>query len=89
MRPTITLTSSAKLPKNGRLSCYICQRTHPNLNLIERFWKSLKRKVTRNRFYATFAEFRSAVQKVLNNITAYRDGLTTLMIERFQLFTAP
>jgi transposase len=34
----------------------------PNLNLIERFWKFLKRKVARNRYYATFAEFRTAVQ---------------------------
>ena len=60
----------------------------PNLNLIERFWKFLKRKVARNRFHATFVEFRSAVQKVLNNIAAYSDELASLMTERFQLFTA-
>jgi transposase len=59
----------------------------PNLNLIERFWKFLKRKVARNRFHATFIEFRSAVQKVLNNIDAYSDELASLMTERFQLFT--
>jgi transposase len=59
----------------------------PNLNLIERFWKFLKRKVARNRYYTTFAEFRIAVQNVLNNITAYRDELCSLMTERFQLFT--
>ena len=61
----------------------------PNLNLIERFWKFLRQKVARNRFYATFAEFRTAVQNVLNNITAYRDDLASLMTERFQLFTMP
>jgi transposase len=59
----------------------------PNLNLIERFWKFLKRKVARNRYYTTFMEFRGAVQKVLNNIPAYREELSTLMTERFQLFT--
>jgi len=59
----------------------------PNLNLIERFWKFLKRKVARNRFHATFVEFRSTVQKVLNNIATYRDELASLMTERFQLFT--
>src|SRR5262245_65421726 len=59
----------------------------PNLNLIERFWKFLKRKVARNRYYATFVEFRTAVQKVLNDITAYREELSSLMVERFQLFT--
>jgi transposase len=60
----------------------------PNLNLIERFWKFLKCKVARNHFYATFAEFRTAVQKVLNNIASYDDELASLMTERFQLFTA-
>lgn len=61
----------------------------PNLNLIERFWKFLKRKVARNRYHATFAEFQAAVQKILNNIPAYRNDLTSLMTERFQLFTTP
>jgi len=60
----------------------------PNLNLIERFWKLLSRKVARNRYYTTFAEFRTAVQNVLNNIAAYADELASLMTERFQLFTA-
>jgi len=61
----------------------------PNLNLIERFWKFLKRKVARNRYYTTFVEFRSAVQNVLNDILAYHDELSSLMTERFQLFTLP
>lgn len=61
----------------------------PNLNLIERFWKFLKRKVARNRYHATFAEFRAVVQKVLNNISTYHTELGSLMTERFQLFTTP
>lgn len=61
----------------------------PNLNLIERFWKFLKRKVARNRYHATFAEFRAAVQKVLNNLSDYKTELASLMTERFQLFTTP
>jgi transposase len=60
----------------------------PNLNLIERFWKFVGRKVARNRYYATFVEFRTAVQNVLNNIAAYGDELASLLTERFQLFTA-
>jgi hypothetical protein len=43
--------------------------------------------VARNRYYTTFAEFRTAVQTVLNNIAAYADELASLMTERFQLFT--
>jgi hypothetical protein len=48
----------------------------------------LKRKVARNRFYPTFAEFRSAVQHFLDNLGQYQDELASLMTERFQLFTA-
>ena len=60
----------------------------PNLNLIERLWKFLKRKVARNRFYPTFADFRAAVQHFLDNLDQYQDELASLMTERFQLFTA-
>lgn len=58
----------------------------PNLNLIERFWKFLRKQVLRNTYYATFAEFRSAIQRLLANLTTYRDELTTLMTENFHLF---
>ena len=58
----------------------------PNLNLIERFWKFLRKTVTRNTFYATFADFRAAVQQVLNNISQYADELASLMTENFHLF---
>jgi transposase len=61
----------------------------PNLNLIERFWKFLKRKVARNRYHASFADFRAAVQQVLNNLSTYRAELASLLTERFQLFTTP
>lgn len=60
----------------------------PNLNLIERFWKFLKRKVARNCYYATFADFRTAVQNVLNSLAVYGDELALLLAEGAQLFTA-
>ena len=58
----------------------------PNLNLIERFWKFLRKHVTRNRFYATFPEFRAAIQRVLFNLQDYADELASLMTENFHLF---
>ena len=73
--------------KSLRIELLYLPTYSPNLNLIERFWKFLKRKVARNRYYTTFAEFRSAVQKILNNIASYDDELASLMTERFQLFT--
>jgi transposase len=58
----------------------------PNLNLIERFWKFLRKKIMRNIYYATFAEFRTAIQRLLANLSSYTDELTTLMTEKFHLF---
>jgi hypothetical protein len=73
---------------SGKTSCRPWIRRPLILNLIERFWKFLKRKVARNRSYATFAEFRTAVQTILNNIAASGDELASLLTKRFQLFTA-
>jgi len=58
----------------------------PNLNLIERFWKFLRKKIMRNTYYATFGEFRTAIQRLLTNLDAYADELRTLMTENFHLF---
>jgi transposase len=59
----------------------------PNLNLIERFWKFLRKQVLRNTYYATFVEFQAAIQRVLTNLDTYAEDLTTLMTENFHLFS--
>jgi transposase len=59
----------------------------PNLNLIERCWKFLRKQVLRNTYYATFAEFRAAMQRLLANLDTYTEELTTLMTENFHLFS--
>jgi transposase len=56
----------------------------PNLNLIERLWKFL-RKEALQKWHATFEEMQQAVAAVLDNLERYRDQLTTLMTERFHL----
>jgi transposase len=56
----------------------------PNLNLIERLWKFL-RKHALQQWHPTYEAMQAAVAKVLDNLHAYRDELTTLMTERFHL----
>jgi transposase len=59
----------------------------PNLNLIERLWKFIKRRALYGRYHPTFAEFRDAVQEVLDGIpTSHAEQLETLMTLNFQLF---
>ena len=59
----------------------------PNLNLIERLWKFIKRDVLYSRHYNTFADFRAAIDGSLANIpTKHREKLQSLMTHRFQQF---
>lgn len=59
----------------------------PNLNLIERLWKFVKRDVLYGRHYNNFTEFRNAIDGCLDNIpTKHRPQLATLMTHNFQQF---
>jgi len=59
----------------------------PNLNLIERLWKFVKKKVLYGRHYATFSAFRDAIDGCLAQIpTAHREKLKTMMTHNFQTF---
>jgi transposase len=59
----------------------------PNLNLIERLWKFLKKQVLYGRHYATFAEFRAAIDGCLAKIpTEHREKLDSLMTHNFETF---
>src|SRR3982750_4027860 len=56
----------------------------PNLNLIERLWKFLRKKAL-NRWHVTFEGMQAAVAGVLDRLGEYRDELATLMTERFAI----
>jgi transposase len=56
----------------------------PNLNLIERLWKFL-RKEALQKWHPSFEDMQKAVADVLDNLPRYRPQLETLMTERFHL----
>src|SRR4051812_15578395 len=56
----------------------------PNLNLIERLWKFLRKKAL-SRWHVTFEAMQGAVAEVLDRLGDYRDELATLMTERFSI----
>ncbi len=59
----------------------------PNLNLIERLWKFLKRRSLYGRYHPTFAGFRAAIEETIDGIsTTHADQLKTLMTLNFQQF---
>lgn len=59
----------------------------PNLNLIERLWKFIKRRALYGRYHPTFADFRAAIEQVLAELpTTHAAALATLMTLNFQRF---
>lgn len=57
----------------------------PNLNLIERLWKYLRKQVTSYFFYEHFAEFRNAILDFFKNIKEHKKALESLLTLKFRI----
>jgi transposase len=57
----------------------------PNLNLIERLWRFLRKKVINTEFYRTKELFREAINNFFKNIHQYKSELETLLTLNFRL----
>ena len=59
----------------------------PNLNLIERLWKFVKKQCLYSTYYADFGAFKTAITDCLAQThTTHKSKLDTLLTLRFQLF---
>ena len=57
----------------------------PNLNLIERVWKFVKKEALANRTFADFAAFQAAIDATLAQMGArYKGRMMTLLSHRFE-----
>lgn len=62
----------------------------PNLNLIERLWKFVRKQCLYSRYYADFYSFKSAIVLCLTQThTTHKFALDSLLSLRFQLFSKP
>jgi transposase len=57
----------------------------PNLNIIERLWKILKKKVVHNKFYLKFDDFRNNVIQFLDNQIWREKEFDKILSDNFQI----
>ncbi len=60
----------------------------PNLNLIERIWKFMKKKIMKNIYYPTFENFWNAIINFCGDFDKYYDEVKTIMNQKFQILKA-
>jgi transposase len=59
----------------------------PNLNLIERLWKFVKKKVLNSEYYESFGAFKAAISGCIDEApTKHKAELDSLLTLRFQTF---
>ena len=59
----------------------------PNLNLIERLWKFVKKEVLYSKYYPNFSEFKNSITDCLNQThTTHKKDLDSLLTLNFQAF---
>ena len=59
----------------------------PNLNLIERLWKFVKKTALYSKYYPDFGSFKRSISDCLNQThTTYKKELDSLLTLKFQVF---
>lgn len=59
----------------------------PNLNIIERLWKFIKKKCLWSKYYSNFQEFKQAINDCMDQTqTAFKNELKSLLTLKFQTF---
>ena len=62
----------------------------PNLNLIERVWKFVRKKALANKHFADFRGFQEAINDVLDGLdTTFQAQMATLLTHNFETLSKP
>jgi transposase len=71
--------------KTSKIKLLFMPPYSPNLNLIERLWKFMRKTILYNKYYEKFADFKVQVMRFFENITQYIDKLSILLTKNFQI----
>ncbi len=61
----------------------------PNLNLIERLWKFMRKNVINTKYYSEFRDFKKAIDQFFENMDSFKSQLKTFIGTKFQIFRQP
>lgn len=73
------------LEDNSKLEIKFLPPYAPNLNLIERFWRFVKGKLVKNKYYKKYKTFRAKTFQLLNHTDKYVEEFKGLMVEKFEI----
>jgi len=71
--------------KQSKIEIIFLPPYSPNLNLIERLWKFMKKTVIHNKYYEKPTEFRKKLLDFFENINVYEKELQSLLTLNFQI----
>ncbi len=74
--------------KTSKIKLVFLPSYSPNLNLIERLWKFMKKKILYNKYYEKFDDFKEATLGFFENIADYKTELESLLTQNFQILDA-
>ena len=71
--------------ETSKIKLFFLPSYSPNLNLIERLWKFMRKTILYNQYYEKFGEFKTAVIRFFDDILQHQTKLTTLLTHNFQI----
>lgn len=71
--------------KTSKIKLVFLPPYSPNINSIERVWKFYHEKITNNRYYEKFDDFRNATMGFFNQLDSYQQELSRRLKNNFQI----
>ena len=89
-RPLPEVRRRAALADGVRIELLFLPPYSPNLNLIERLWKFVKKECLSCRYYEDFARFKAAITECLDGVEGeHKPSIKSLLTLNFQTFEEP
>ncbi len=80
--------ANSDVAKELNITPFFLPSYSPNLNLIERLWKFMKKKIMKNTYYPTFSLYWEAIISFCGNLSFYKEELENIFSQNFQILKA-